>query len=72
MGIGLAFGIGVNVIEKRETYSVAANNTFSEQITRVLSVSNANTVYLLQSLVFSGCSMITNSSKSILTCTRIA
>ena len=72
MGIGLTASIGVNVIEKRETYSVATNNTFSEQITRVLSVSNANTVYLLQSLVFSGCSMITNSSKSILTATRIA
>ena len=63
MGIGLTASIGVNVIEKRETYSVATNNTFSEQITRVLSVSN---------LVFSGCSMITNSSKSILTATRIA
>ena len=72
MGIGLAFGIGVNVIEKRETYSVAANNTFSEQITRVLSVVNANTVYLVQNLVFSGCSMVTNSSTSILTATRIA
>ena len=72
MSIGLTAAIGVNVIEKKETYSVATINTFSEQITRVLSVSNANTVYLLQNLVFSGCSMITNSSKSILTATRIA
>ena len=72
MSIGLAAGVGVNVIEKRETYSVATNNTFSEQITRVLSVANANTVYLIQNLVFSGCSMITNSSKSILSATRIA
>ena len=72
MGIGLTAGIGVNVIEKRETYSVAANNTFSEQITRVISNVNANTVYLVQNLVFSGCSMVTNSSTSILTATRVA
>ena len=72
MSIGLTAGVGVNVIEKRETYSVASDNTFSEQITRVLSVGNVNTVYLLQNLVFSGCSMITNSSKSILSVTRIA
>ena len=72
MSISLTVGIEVNVIEKRETYSVATNNTFSEQITRVLSVVNANTVYLVQNLVFLGCSMVTNSSTSILTATRIA
>ena len=72
MSISFTTAIGINAIEKRETYSVSTNNTFSEQITRVLSDANANTVYLVQTLVFSGCSMITNSSKSILSATRIA
>ena len=72
MSISFTTAIGINAIEKRETYSVATNNTFSEQITRVLSFGSASTIYLVQILVFSGCSMITNSSKSMLSATRIA
>ena len=63
---------GIFVIENYNNQNVSNNNTYSNQICRVQTIGTNVTVSLLCNLVFTNCTMVTVSSTSILSATRIA
>ena len=63
---------GIYVIENYNNQNVSNNNTYSNQICRVQTIGTNVNVSLLCNLVFTSCTMVTVSSTSILSATRIA
>ena len=73
------FGIANNTttfgnyrIENYSSQTVAVNNTYADQIVRIQTILTNVNVSLNHNIVFSNCTLITQSAQSFLTATRIA
>ena len=64
--------VSTNIIENRTPHTVNTNQTFSEQITRIQTVTSTTTFYLLHAVVLSNCTVKTRATTSLFTATRIA
>jgi hypothetical protein len=74
-GFGLSnntTGFGNYKIENYSSQSVATNNTYSDQIVRIQTITTNVNVSLNHTIVFSNCSMVTVNASSFLAATRIA
>ena len=73
------FGIANNTtsfgnykFENYSSQSVATNNTYSDQIVRIQTITSNVNVSLKHTIIFSNCSMVTVNASSFLVATRIA
>jgi len=74
-GFGLSSnttGFGNYKIENYSSQSVATNNTYSDQIVRIQTITTNVNVSLNHTIVFQNCSMVTVNASSFLVATRIA
>ena len=74
-GFGLANNtttFGNYKIENYSSQSVATNNTYSDQIVRIQTITSNVNVSLNHTIIFSNCSMVTVNASSFLVATRIA
>ena len=74
-GFGLAINIttfGNYKVENYSSQSVATNNTYSDQIVRIQTITSNVNVSLNHNIIFQNCSMVTVNSSSFLVATRIA
>ena len=74
-GFGLSnntTGFGNYKIENYSSQSVATNNTYSDQIVRIQTITSNVNVSLNHTVVFQNCSMVTVSASSFLVATRLA
>ena len=74
-GFGLSnntTGFGNYKIENYSSQSVATNNTYSDQIVRIQTITTNVNVSLNHTVVFQNCSMVTVSASSFLVATRLA
>ena len=72
MSISTSSSVSTNIIENRTPHTVNTNQTFSEQITRIQTVTSTTTFYLLHAVVLSNCTVKTRATTSLFTATRIA
>ena len=74
-GFGLSnntTGFGNYKVENYSSQSVATNNTYSDQIVRIQTITTNVNVSLNHTIVFQNCSMVTVSASSFLVATRLA